>query len=84
MSSIVDLDIPATAAEREQRLIECWDLWYETLPVDLRRKLSLHDFKRLGETFRMAFGIPRGELRSPSALGSFGPRAGALTETPEE
>ena len=33
-----------------------WDKWYATLPADLRRKLSLHDFKRLGDCFQKAFG----------------------------
>jgi len=31
-----------------------WDKWYATLPSDLRRKLSLHDFKRLGDCFEAA------------------------------
>jgi ABC-type uncharacterized transport system YnjBCD ATPase subunit len=34
-----------------------WDAWYAALPSDLRRKLSLHDFKRLGEAFKAAFLI---------------------------
>jgi hypothetical protein len=33
-----------------------WDRWYRTLPDDLKRKMSLHDFKRLGECFRHALG----------------------------
>ncbi len=44
-----------TARERLQR--EKWDLWYASLPDDLRRKLSLHDFKRLGDCFKEAFEI---------------------------
>ncbi len=44
-----------TARERLQR--EKWDRWYASLPTDLRRKLSLHDFKRLGDCFKGAFGI---------------------------
>ena len=65
MIKTIDLDIPATAAEREQRIGQCWDRWYETLPADLRRKLSIHDFHRLGEAFRMAFDIPQYKLRPP-------------------
>lgn len=34
-----------------------WDTWYKNLPDDLRRKLSTHDFKRLGDGFKTAFGI---------------------------
>lgn len=34
-----------------------WDAWYAGLPTDLKRKLSLHDFKRLGEAFKAAFLI---------------------------
>lgn len=47
--------LDGTARERLQR--EKWDRWYATLPHDLRRKLSLHDFKRLGDCFKEAFGI---------------------------
>ena len=65
MPATVELDIPKTAAERDQRLIECWDRWYETLPVDLRQRMSLHDFKRLGEAFRCAFGVKRRDLHLP-------------------
>jgi hypothetical protein len=36
---------------------DSWDTWYASLPDDLRRKLSLHDFKRLGDCFKQAFGI---------------------------
>ena len=36
---------------------DSWDTWYGTLPEDLRRRLSLHDFKRLGDCFKQAFGI---------------------------
>ncbi len=61
----VELDIPQTAEAREARRNSAWDRWYGTLPSDLRRKLSLHDFKRLGNCFKEAFGIaeilpPRG------------------------
>lgn len=44
-----------TARERLKR--EQWDAWYGSLPGDLRRKLSLHDFRRLGDCFKAAFGI---------------------------
>ena len=36
---------------------EEWDRWYASLPDDLRRRLSFHDFKRLGDCFKVAFGI---------------------------
>lgn len=32
-----------------------WDAWYAGLPSDLTRRLSLHDFKRLGQAFKAAF-----------------------------
>ena len=32
-----------------------WDAYYRGLPVDLKRKLSVHDFKRLGDVFMDAF-----------------------------
>ena len=59
----IDLPIPLTADERAQERLTRWDRWYATLPADLRRKLSLHDFKRLGDCFRRAFGID--EVRAP-------------------
>jgi hypothetical protein len=56
----IELDIPATAEERERRLVNGgWDRWYATLPEDLKRRLSIHDFKRLGDYFRAAFNIPK-------------------------
>ncbi|MGI4800869.1 MAG: hypothetical protein ACRYG8_43970 [Janthinobacterium lividum] len=33
-----------------------FDRWYRNLPDDLTRKLSLHDFKRLGDCFRHVLG----------------------------
>lgn len=36
-----------------------WDKWYATLPADLKRRLSIYDFRRLGECFRQAFRIDR-------------------------
>lgn len=44
MPKTINLDIPATAEEREARRLAAWDRWYETLPADLRRKLSLQRF----------------------------------------
>jgi hypothetical protein len=38
--------VSGTAADGDK-----WDRWYGSLPCDLRRKLSLHDFKRLGDLF---------------------------------
>jgi len=34
-----------------------WDAWYGSLPDDLKRRLSLHDFKRLGDLFKNVFEI---------------------------
>jgi hypothetical protein len=60
MSTTVDLDIPKTAEEREAlRITGGWDRYYANLPDDLKRKLSIHDFKRLGDVFREAFDIPK-------------------------
>jgi len=36
---------------------EQWNAWYANLPDDLRRRLSIHDFKRLGDCFKAAFGV---------------------------
>lgn len=47
--------IDGTAGEKAG--IAKWDRWYASLPDDLRRKLSIHDFKRLGDLFRIAFGV---------------------------
>jgi hypothetical protein len=55
----IELDIPETAEEREARRISGgWDRWYAALPDDLKRRLSIYDFKRLGDCFREAFHIP--------------------------
>jgi hypothetical protein len=42
---------------KHRTMNDSWDTWYGALPPDLRRKLSLHDFKRLGDCFKQAFGI---------------------------
>lgn len=34
-----------------------WDEWYQRLPKDITRKLSLHDFKRLGDLFKEVFNV---------------------------
>jgi hypothetical protein len=58
-SKTIELNIPASAEEREQqRITGGWDKWYTSLPDDLKRKLSIYDFKRLGDCFRRAFDIP--------------------------
>jgi hypothetical protein len=52
----MDLD----KVERELKAVvrkDQWDRWYGSLPADLREKLSLHDFKRLGECFKAAFRV---------------------------
>lgn len=59
----IQLNIPATAEEREAYRLMAWDRWYATLPDDMKRRLSLHDFKRLGECFQQAFGVR--EILSP-------------------
>lgn len=56
----IELDIPHDPAEREARHVTGgWDRWYAALPTDLKRRLSIHDFKRLGDVFRDAFDIPK-------------------------
>jgi hypothetical protein len=52
-----EIPIPAPAEKRARQRLAAWDQWYVTLPADLRRKLPLHDFKRLGDCFKQAFGI---------------------------
>ena len=37
--------------------LEAWDKWYSTLPISLKLKLSLHEFKCLGDCFKKAFEI---------------------------
>lgn len=52
----MDLD----KVERELKAMvrkDQWDKWYDGIPSDLRAKLSLHDFKRLGECFKAAFSV---------------------------
>jgi hypothetical protein len=47
---------PQTAAHVDKVLDDLqWDKWYATLPHDLKRKLAIHDFKRLGDVFKAAF-----------------------------
>lgn len=59
MADEIELDIPHDPAEREAvRITGGWDRWYAALPDDLKRRLSIHDFKRLGDCFRDAFTIP--------------------------
>jgi hypothetical protein len=41
----------------QQDRVEAWDRWYADLPRDLTKRLSLHDFKRLGDCFKQAFQI---------------------------
>lgn len=38
-----------------------WDEWYQRLPKDITVKLSIHDFKRLGDLFGDIFEIERNE-----------------------
>jgi hypothetical protein len=45
------------ALPKDDGRAEEWDRWYSNLPADIRGKLSLHDFKRLGECFKAAFRI---------------------------
>jgi hypothetical protein len=48
----------AAFKENEKRVSDAkWDRWYNNLPPDLTRKLSLHDFKRLGDLFKEAFNV---------------------------
>ena len=34
-----------------------WDEWYSGIPKDISSRLSLHDFKRLGNLFAEAFNV---------------------------
>ena len=43
-------------AERLEQWGE-WDEWYSRLPTDLKRKLAIHDFKRLGDLFKEVFKV---------------------------
>lgn len=43
------------APVEKTRRAEQWDAWYESIPDDLRQRLSIHDFKRLGDCFKRAF-----------------------------
>lgn len=36
---------------------DAWDRWYSTIPRDIKDKIDLHDFKRLGESFKQAFRV---------------------------
>lgn len=63
MTGKTSIDLPFTPEEvrdgtaRERLRLEAWDRWYASLPSDLRQKLSIYDFKRLGDCFKIAFGI---------------------------
>jgi hypothetical protein len=50
-------DAGKEALRRATTPSEQWDAWYASLPDDLRRPLSIHDFKRLGDCFKAAFGV---------------------------
>lgn len=52
-------DTGKEALRRSVTPVEQWDAWYASLPDDLRRRLSIHDFKRLGDCFKVAFGMER-------------------------
>jgi hypothetical protein len=45
---------PTQAQIIDSKIAE-WNAWYETLPTDLKTKLSIHDFKRLGDNFYRIF-----------------------------
>jgi hypothetical protein len=45
--------------EEPTSAVYAWDRWWRELPDDLRRKLSVHDFRRLGELFRDCFGTQK-------------------------
>jgi hypothetical protein len=55
---------PQTAAHVDKVLDDLqWDKWYATIPHDLRRKLAIHDFKRLGDVFKAAFAPSAARVR---------------------
>lgn len=51
-------DVATPALVPGKPTTECWNEWYGNLPSDLTRKLSIHDFKRLGDLFKTAFDVP--------------------------
>jgi hypothetical protein len=36
---------------------DAWDRWYASIPADIKKKLSVHDLKRIGDCFKAAFYI---------------------------
>ena len=40
-----------------QSSVDEWDRWYSNLPHDIKYRLSLNDFRRLGQCFKEAFNI---------------------------
>ena len=51
---------PTGAIEKvvfEHDLTKQWNEWYERLPPDLKRRLAVHDFKRLGDLFAEVFNV---------------------------
>jgi hypothetical protein len=46
--------MPAPDAVVRELSDDQWDSWYESLPSDLKRRLSIHDFQRLGNVFKDA------------------------------
>lgn len=51
---------PIAALERlrsERMETEQWDRWYNSIPDDIRGKITIYDFKRLGDSFLKIFKI---------------------------
>lgn len=48
---------PGELLKLQSERADQWDQWYGRLPKDITRKLSLHDFKRLGDLFKDVFKI---------------------------
>jgi len=45
--------------------LEAWDDWYASLPPELKRKLSISDFRRLGDNFYRIFVLEKNAAFAP-------------------
>jgi hypothetical protein len=51
---------PLAALERlrsERLEVDTWDRWYNSLPDDIKGKINMYDFKRLGDSFKKIFKV---------------------------
>jgi hypothetical protein len=59
--------IKPTQVQIEAKLEE-WDAWYATLPPALKSKLSIADFRRLGDNFYRIFVLEKSRPSEINAL----------------